>query len=141
MRIHSEVPPPPLTYQLSIEYVKIYQSNLLTYCPSCHRQLGQQQIISISGGLEPVSVRCPIIVQWRLPLPQQYVSMSSLDAFILCVPLVSTLLLLLGWSLDLCIIYGLSISKVYVQLRSLYSLAGIDREEKKLQSSNSVRIH
>ena len=35
---------------------------LLTYCPSCHRQLGQQQILSISGGLEPVSVRFPMNV-------------------------------------------------------------------------------
>ena len=38
------------------------------------------------------------------PLPQQYVSMSSLDARVFCVPLVSIRLLLLGWSLDLCVI-------------------------------------
>ena len=89
---------------------------LLTYCPSCHRQLGQQQILSISGGLEPVSVRFPMNDPLLSPLPQQYVSMSSLDARVFCVPLVSIRLLLLGWSLDLCVIYGLSISSVYVQL-------------------------
>ena len=95
---------------------------LLTYCPSCHRQLGQQQIPSISGGLEPVSVRFPMNVPWLSPLPQQYVSMSSLDARVFCVPLVSIRLLLLGCSLDLCVIYGLSIFSVYVQLRFLYFL-------------------
>ena len=95
---------------------------LLTYCPSCHRQLGQQQILSISGGLEPVSVRFPMIVPWLSPQPQQYVSMSSLDARVFCVPLVSIRLVLLGWSLDLCVIYGLSISSVYVQLWFLYFL-------------------
>ena len=66
---------------------------LLTYCPSCHRQLGQQQVLSISAGLEPVSVRFSINVPWLLPLPQQYVSMSSLDASVSCVPLVSIRLL------------------------------------------------
>ena len=95
-------------------------SYLLTYFPSCHRQLGQQQILSISGGLEPVSVRFPMNVPWLSPLPQQYVSMSSLDARVFYVPLVSIRLLLLGWSLDLCVIYGLSISSVYVQLWFLY---------------------
>ena len=101
---------------------------LLTYCLSCHRQLGQQQILSISGGLEPVSVRFPMNVPWLSPLPQQYVSMSSLDARVFCVPLVSFRLLLLGWSCDLCVIYGLSISSVYVQLWFLYFLAGIHRK-------------
>ena len=79
-------------------------TSLLTYCPSCHRQLGQQQILSISGGLEPVSVRFPMNVPWLWPLPQQYVSMSSLDARVFCVLLVSIRLLLLGWGLDLCVI-------------------------------------
>ena len=92
------------------------KSHLLTYCPSCHRQLGQQHILSISGGVEPVSVRFPMNVPWLSPLSQQYVSMSSLDARVFCVPLVSIRLLLLGWSLDLCVIYGLYISSVYVQL-------------------------
>ena len=101
---------------------------LLTYCPSCYRQLGQQQIPSISGGLEPVSVRFPMNVRWLSPLSQQYVSMSSLGARVFCVPLVSIRLLLLGWSLDLCVIYGLSISDVYVQLWFLYFLAGIHRK-------------
>ena len=56
--------------------------HLLTfaYCPSCHRQLGQQQILSTSGGLESVSVRFSMNVPWLSPQPQQYVSMSSLDA-------------------------------------------------------------
>ena len=74
---------------------------LLTYCPSCHRQLGQQQIPSISGSLEPRFVRCPMNVLLLSPLPQHYVSMSSLNARIFCVPLVSIrlLVLLLGWSL------------------------------------------
>ena len=66
---------------------------LLTHCPSCQRQLGQQQILSISGGLEPLSVRFPMNVPWLSPLPQQYVSMSSLDARVFCVPLVSIRLL------------------------------------------------
>ena len=66
-----------------------FSTYLLTYCPSCHRQLGQQQILSISGGLEPVSVRFPINVPLLSPLPQQYVSMSSLDARVFCIPLVS----------------------------------------------------
>ena len=101
---------------------------LLTYCPSCHRQLGQQQILSISGGLEPVSVRFPMNVPLLSPLPQQYVSMSSSDARVLCVPLVSIRLLLLGCSLDLCVIYDISISSVYVQLWFLYFLAGIHRK-------------
>ena len=101
---------------------------LVTYCPSCHRQLGQQQILSISGGLEPVSVRFPMNVPWLSPLPQQCVSMSSLHARVFCVPLVSIRLLLLGWSLDLCVIYGLSIFSVYVQLWFLHFLAGINRK-------------
>ena len=101
---------------------------LLTYCPSCHRQLGQQQILSISDGLEPVSVRFAMNVPLLSPLPQQYVSMSYLDARVFCVPLVSIRLLLLGWSLDLCVIYGLSISSVYVQLWFLHFLAGIHRK-------------
>ena len=101
---------------------------LLTYCPSCHRQLGQQQILTISGGLEPVSVRFPMNVPWLSPLPQQYVSLSSFDACVCCVPLVSIRLLLLGWSLDLCVIYGLSISSFYVQLWFLNFLAGIHRK-------------
>ena len=101
---------------------------LLTYCPSCHRQLGQQQILSISGGLEPVSVRFPMNVPWLSPLLQQCVSMSSLDARDFCVPLVSIRLLLLGCSLDLCVIYGLSIFSVYVQLRFLYFFDGIHRK-------------
>ena len=101
---------PELTANCS-NYLLTY---LLTYCPSFQRQLGQQQILSISDGLEPVSVRFPMNVPWLSPLPQQYVSMSSLDARVFCVPLVSIRLLLLGWSLDLCVIYGLSISSVYV---------------------------
>ena len=109
----------PFTYLLTY---------LLTYCPSCQRQLGQQQILSISGGLEPMSVRFPMNVPWLSPLPQQYVSMSFLDARVFCVPLVSIRLLLLGWSLDLCVKYGLSISSVYVQLWFLYFVAGIHRK-------------
>ena len=101
---------------------------LLSNCPSCHRQLGHQQIPFISGGLESVSVRFPMNVLWLSPLPQQYVSMSSLDARVFCVPLVSIRLLLLGWSLDLCVIYGLSISSVHVQLWFLYFLVGIHRK-------------
>ena len=101
---------------------------LLTYCPSCQRQLEQQQILSISGGLEPVSVRFPMNVPLLSPLPQQYVSMTSLDARVFRVPLVSIRLLLLGWRLDLCVIYDLSISSVYVQLWFLYFLAGIHRK-------------
>ena len=101
---------------------------LLTYFPSCHRQLGQHQILSISGSLEPLYVRFPMNVSWLSPLPQQYVSMASLDAHVFCVPLVASRLLLLGWSLDLCVIYGLSISSVYVQLWFLYFLAGIHRK-------------
>ena len=101
---------------------------LLTYYPSCHRQLGQHQILSISGGRVPVSVRFPMNVPWLSPLPQQYVSMSSLDARVFCVPMVSIRLLLLGWSLDLCEIYGLSISSVYALLWFLYFLAGIYRK-------------
>ena len=93
---------------------------LLTYCPSCHRQLGQQQILSISGGLEPVSVRFPMNDPLLSPLPQQYVSMSSLDARVFCVPLVSIRLLLLGWSLDLCVIYGLSSQGCFSKIE-LYS--------------------
>ena len=69
--------------------VAVFISYLLTYCPSCRRQLGQQQILSISGGLEPVSVRSPMNVPWLSPLPQQNVSTSSLDAHVFCVPLVS----------------------------------------------------
>ena len=76
----------------------------LTYCPSCHRQLEQQQILLTSGGLEPVFVRFSMNVPWLSHQPQQYVSMSSLDARVFCVPLVSIRLLLLGWSLDLCVI-------------------------------------
>ena len=45
-----------------------------------------------------------------------------------CKMLVSIRLVLLGWSLDLCVIYGLSISSVYVQLWFLYFLAGIHRK-------------
>ena len=107
---------------------QIMLTYLLTYCPSCHKQLGRHQILSISDGLEAVSVRFPMNVPWLSPLPQQYVSMSSLDARVFCVPLVSIRRLLLGWSLDLCVIYGLSISSVYVQLWFLYFLAGIHQE-------------
>ena len=103
-------------FGMSDRIISIPKDYLLTYCPSCHRQLGQQQILSISGGLEPVSVRFPMNVPWLSPLPQQYVSMSSLNARVFCVPLVSIRLLLLGWSFDLCVIYCLSISSVYVQL-------------------------
>ena len=67
-------------------------------------------------------------VPWLSPLPQQYVSMSSLDARVFGVPLVSIRLLLLEWSLDLCVIYGLSISSVYVKLWFLYFTAGIHRK-------------
>ena len=110
-------------------YLFIAIKRILAYLlTSCHRQLGQQQILSISGGLEPVSVRLPMKVPWLSPLSQQYVSMSSLDARVFCVPLVSIRLLLLGWSLDLCVIYGLSISGVYVQLWFLYFLAGIHQK-------------
>ena len=115
-------------HKLSNSYIFTKLFTLLTYFPSCHRQLGQQQILSISGGLEPVSVRFPMNVPWLSPLPQQYVSMSSLDARVFCIPLVSVRLLLLGWSLDFCLIYGLSISSVYVQLSFLYFLAGIRRK-------------
>ena len=89
---------------------------LLHYHTSCHRQIGQQQSRFISGGLELRSTRCPMNVLWLSPLPQQYISMSSLDACVFCVPLVSIWLLLLGWCLDLCLIYGPSISIIYVQL-------------------------
>ena len=41
------------------------------------------------------------------PLPQQYASMSSLDARVFCVPLVSIRLLLLGWSLDLTQVFAI----------------------------------
>ena len=58
-----------------------------------------------------MSVRFPMNVPWLSPLPQQYVSMSSLDARVFCVRLVSIRLLLLGWSLVVCVIYGLSISR------------------------------
>ena len=75
-----------------------------------------------------MSVRFSMNGPWLSPLPQQYVSMSSLDTRVFCVPLVSIRLLLLGWSLDLCVIYGLSISSVYVQLWFLYFLAGIHRK-------------
>ena len=104
------------------------QQHLLTYYPSCHRQLGQHQILSISGGRVPVSVRFPMNVPWLSPLPQQYVSMSSLDARVFCVSMVSIRLLLLGRSFDLCEIYGLSISSVYALLWFLYFLAGIYRK-------------
>ena len=84
---------------------EVVNDTLLTYLlPFYHRQLGQQQILSISGGLEPVFVRFPMNVPWLSPLPQQYVSMSSLDARVFCVPLFSIRLLLLGWSLDLCVV-------------------------------------
>ena len=116
-----------VTWRICVTWSKEHPY-LLTYCPSCHRQLGQQQILSISGGLEPVSVRFPMNVPWLWPQPQQYVSMSSLDARVFCVPLVSIRLLLLGWSLDLCVIYGLSISSVYVQLWFLYFLADIHQK-------------
>ena len=119
---------------LALVLIKAYLlTYLLTYCPSCHRQLGQQQILSISGGLEPVSVRFPMNVPLLSPLPQQYVSMSSLEARVFCVPLVSIRLLLLGLSLDLCVIYGLSIFSVYVQLWFLYFLAGIHRKSSDLK--------
>ena len=75
-----------------------------------------------------MSVRFPMNDPLLSPLPQQYVSMSSVDARVFCVPLVSIRLLLLGWSLDLCVIYGLSISSVYVQLWFLYFLADIHRK-------------
>ena len=73
-----------------------------------------------------MSVRFPMNVPWLSP--QQYVSMSSLDARVFCVRLVSIRLLLLGWSLVLCVIYGLSIASVYVQLWFLYFLAGNHRK-------------
>ena len=91
-----------------------------------------------------MSVRFPMNVPLLSPLPQQYVSMSSLDARVFCVPLVSIRLLLLGWSLDLCVIYGLSISSVYVQLWFLYFLAGIHRKGpdlKLFEARRSLQIH
>ena len=117
---------PLLFYECTSCFFKLLY--LLTYGPSCHRQLGQQQNLSIMGGLEPVSVRFPMNVPWLSPLPQQYVSMSSLDARVFCVPLISIRLLLLGWRLDLCEIYGLSISSVNIQLWFLYFLAGIHQK-------------
>ena len=75
-----------------------------------------------------MSARFPMNVPWLSSLPQQYVSMSSLDARVFCIPLVSIRLVLLRCSLDLCVIYGLSISSVYVQLWFLYFLAGIHRK-------------
>ena len=52
---------------------------LLTYCPSCHRQLGQQQILSISGGLEPVPVRFPMNVPCpRFLCPSGFPSTATL---------------------------------------------------------------
>ena len=113
--------------------------DVLTYRISCHRQLGQQQIFSISGGLEPVSVRFPMNVLWLSPLLQQYVSMSSLDARDFWVPQFSIRLLLLGCSFDVCVMYGLSISSVYVQLRFLYFLAGIYRKDTDLTLFESRR--
>ena len=72
---------------------------LLTYCPSCHRQLGQQQILSISGDLEPMSVRFPMTVPWLSPQPQQYVSMSFLDARVSLVSISTATLGMEPWSL------------------------------------------
>ena len=42
--------------------------HFLTYLPSSHRQLGRQQILSISGGLELVSLRFPIKVRLHVIL-------------------------------------------------------------------------
>ena len=87
-----------------------------------------------------MSVRFPMNVPWLSPLPQQYVYMSSLDARVFCVPLVSIRLLLLGWSLDLCVIYDLSISSVYVQLWLLYFLAGIHRKGPDLKLFEASKV-
>ena len=62
---------------LSIYSTKVYLKNerwqetsvtddkdTIVYCPSCHRQLGQQQSPSISGDPEPRSIRSPMNVSF-----------------------------------------------------------------------------
>ena len=85
-----------------------FASYLRTYCPSCHIQLGQQLILSISDGLEPVSARFHMAVASALTV-RRHVILGH-PRFLH--PSGFMRLLLMGWSLDLCVICGLSISSI-----------------------------